>query len=61
QLKAIVGVEVLVTRIEAKTKLSQNRSRDDVEGAIVGLEGIEDGGSSATAAAMRATEDERGR
>ena len=39
QLKAIVGVEVVISRIEAKFKLSQNRSVDDVEGAIAGLEG----------------------
>jgi transcriptional regulator len=34
QLRAIVGVEVLVERIEAKFKLSQNRSAADVEGVI---------------------------
>lgn len=39
QLKAIVGVEIRVTRIEAKFKLSQNRSIEDVDGAIAGLEG----------------------
>ena len=38
QLKAIVGVEIRITRIEAKLKLSQNRSTDDVDGAIAGLE-----------------------
>ena len=38
QLKAIVGVEVRITRIEAKLKLSQNRSTDDVDGAIAGLD-----------------------
>ena len=61
QLRAIVGLEVVVTRIEAKTKLSQNRSKDDVVGAIDGLEAVGDGGSLATAAAMRTTEDARGR
>jgi transcriptional regulator len=61
QMKAIVGVEVLVTRIEAKTKLSQNRSSEDVEGAISGLEDVGDGSSLATAAAMRAIERERAR
>jgi transcriptional regulator len=61
QLRAIVGLEVLVTRIEAKTKLSQNRSKGDVLGAVAGLESTADGGSRATAAAMRATEDARGR
>jgi transcriptional regulator len=38
QLRAIVGVEVLIDRIEAKFKLSQNRSAADIDGAITGLE-----------------------
>jgi transcriptional regulator len=38
QLKAIVGVEILVERIEAKAKLSQNRSDADMDGVIDGLE-----------------------
>jgi transcriptional regulator len=38
QLRAIVGVEVVISRIEAKFKLSQNRSLEDVAGAIAGLE-----------------------
>lgn len=37
QLRAIVGVELLISRIEAKAKLSQNRSPADVEGVIAGL------------------------
>ena len=37
QLRAIVGVELVVSRIEAKAKLSQNRSAQDVEGVIAGL------------------------
>ncbi|MFQ3329497.1 MAG: transcriptional regulator [Candidatus Poriferisodalaceae bacterium] len=37
QLKGIVGVEVLIERIEAKAKLSQNRSASDVQGTIEGL------------------------
>ena len=37
QLRAIVGVELEITRIEAKAKLSQNRSPADVEGVIAGL------------------------
>jgi transcriptional regulator len=36
-LKAIVGVELRVERIEAKAKLSQNRSRADREGVVAGL------------------------
>jgi transcriptional regulator len=38
QLKAIVGVEIVIDRVEGKTKLSQNRSDADIAGAIDGLE-----------------------
>ena len=34
QLKAIVGVELRITRVEAKAKLSQNRSAADVDGVV---------------------------
>ena len=37
QLRAIVGVELQITRIEAKAKLSQNRPVTDIEGVISGL------------------------
>jgi transcriptional regulator len=37
QLRAIVGVELLITRIEAKAKLSQNRPAADIDGVISGL------------------------
>jgi transcriptional regulator len=37
QLRAIVGVEVAISRIEAKFKLSQNRPAADVDGVIAGL------------------------
>ena len=37
QLRAIVGVELRIARIEAKFKLSQNRSAEDVQGVIAGL------------------------
>jgi transcriptional regulator len=37
QLRAIVGLELQITRIEAKSKLSQNRPLADVEGVITGL------------------------
>lgn len=36
-LRAIVAVEVTIDRIEAKRKLSQNRSAEDVAGVIEGL------------------------
>ena len=37
QLRAIVGVELTITSIEAKQKLSQNRSELDREGVVAGL------------------------
>jgi transcriptional regulator len=48
QLRAIVGLELLVERVEAKAKLSQNRSDADREGVVTGLLGE----SSAEAHAM---------
>ena len=41
-LRAIVGVEIMVSRIEAKSKMSQNRPPQDVEGVIAGLSAIGD-------------------
>lgn len=37
QLRAIVGVELLISRIEAKARASQNRSDDDIDGVRDGL------------------------
>ena len=37
QAKGIVGLELVIGRIEAKRKLTQNRSRADFEGTIDGL------------------------
>ena len=37
QLRAIVGVEVRITRLDAKRKLSQNRITDDFDGVAAGL------------------------
>jgi len=37
QLRAIVGMELAITRIEAKAKLSQNRPQPDIDGVIAGL------------------------
>ncbi|MBB3675750.1 FMN-binding negative transcriptional regulator [Modestobacter versicolor] len=51
QLRAIVGVEVRISRVEAKWKLSQNRSAADVDGVVGGL--LADG-EAATAAAVQA-------
>lgn len=40
-LGAIVGVELTITSIEGKWKVSQNRERKDREGAIAGLESLD--------------------
>lgn len=37
QLRAIVGLEVLVNRVEFKVKMSQNRPEADVDGVVEGL------------------------
>ena len=51
-LKAIVGIEVRITSIQAKRKLNQNRPEPDIAGTIAGL--TERGGASALVAdAMR--------
>jgi len=39
QLRAIVGVELVISRVDAKAKLSQNRPAADIDGVITGLEG----------------------
>lgn len=49
QLRAIVGIELLITRIEAKEKLSQNRSAADAAGVVAGLRSS---GQEASAAAV---------
>lgn len=51
--KAIVAFEIPVTRLEAKFKLSQNRSRQDVQGVIQALEKSNDPSSLRLAASMR--------
>ena len=37
QLAGIVGLEITVTRVEGKAKLSQNRSEADRRGVVAGL------------------------
>jgi transcriptional regulator len=55
QLRAIVGVEVLISSVVGKAKLSQNRPAADVDGVVTGLRAR---GDEATAAAV---EQARGR
>jgi transcriptional regulator len=40
-LKAIIGVELIVTKLEGKWKVSQNRPDADREGVVAGLEGLD--------------------
>jgi transcriptional regulator len=54
-LKAIVGIEIAVTRLEGKFKLSQNRPPEDRAGVIEGL------GAHPMAVAVKAADDRRGR
>jgi transcriptional regulator len=53
QLKAIVGVEVAVERIEAKFKLSQNRPAADIDGVVAGLRSVGDERSASAVQAHR--------
>lgn len=54
QLKGIVGVELSIVSVEAKQKLSQNRSTEDQIGAIQGLHAEPGPGPAAIAALMTA-------
>jgi transcriptional regulator len=58
QLRGIVGVELTVTRVEAKAKLSQNRSAADQAGTIAGLRGEGDPASAEIADLMARREAE---
>jgi transcriptional regulator len=51
QLRAIVGVEVAIRRIDAKFKLSQNRPAADIDGVVAGLR---EAGDETGAAAVQA-------
>ena len=48
-LRAIVGIEVRLTRVEAKAKMSQNKAPADVAGIIEGLRADAEDGAQATA------------
>ncbi len=54
-LRGIVGVEMRVERVEAKQKLSQNKSAADFAGVIAGLRGAPDAAAHEIAAIMGAT------
>ena len=54
-VRGIVGVRFVVSRIEAKAKMGQNRTDSDALGAAAGLEARAHGADVAVAAMMRAT------
>jgi transcriptional regulator len=54
QLRGIVGVEMTITKVEAKNKVSQNRSKADQLGAIEGLMSEPDPQAADIAAVMKA-------
>lgn len=58
QLRGIVGLELTVTKVEGKTKLSQNRSRADREGVVAGLSNSPRPGEHEVANQMAATLDD---
>jgi transcriptional regulator len=53
QLRAIVGLEVAVRRIDAKFKLSQNRPEADIDGVVAGLRSVGDERAAAAVQAHR--------
>ena len=57
--RAIVGVEITVDRLEGKWKVSQNRSVEDQQGVIAGLEGLGSPASQDMADLMRVRAAER--
>jgi transcriptional regulator len=54
QLRAIVGIEIAVERVEGKAKLSQNRSAADRQGVVEGLRQESSHGASDVAEEMSA-------
>jgi transcriptional regulator len=54
QLRAIVGVELTIDSVEAKQKLSQNRSEQDRAGVVAGLRAEPGSGAAAIADLMAA-------
>lgn len=51
RIRAVVGLELVISRIEGKAKMSQNRSAEDIDGVITGLDAD---GNHAGAARVRA-------
>lgn len=60
QLRAIVGLELTVTTVEAKRKLSQNRSESDQAGVVTGLSASTDARAGSTGEVMARLRDPGG-
>lgn len=58
--RAIVGVEITITRLEGKWKMSQNRPDADIDGVVAGLSGAADPGARAVAEIVQARRPPRG-
>lgn len=58
QLRAIVGIELVVERVEARRKLSQNRPVSDRAGVVAGLSRSRAAGAGGVHAAMAGLADE---
>lgn len=52
-MQAIIGIELMVTRLEGKYKLSQNKTQTEQQGIITGLESLTAKGSQAMAELMQ--------
>jgi transcriptional regulator len=59
QLKAIVGFEFSIDRLEGKEKFNQNRSAEDRQGVIAGLRGLDDPRKTQVAELMEKIESTR--
>ncbi len=53
-IQGIVGLELVISKLEGIKKLSQNRGADDRAGVIAGLETRTDAGAASVASLMRA-------
>lgn len=54
--QAIVGIDIAITKIDGKAKMSQNRGKDDRAGVIRGLRGLETPEASAVAKIVAAVD-----
>lgn len=54
--QAIVGIDIAITRIDGKVKMSQNREPDDRAGVVAGLHGLATPQAAAVAALVEAVD-----